>query len=313
MRNRTNLNTVVQQCVGMRETELVSNPLRPQTSSRQPLRRKRNTRGSRISSRSIRKARSNTTSNQLKIRDTLVRRSVRRNTNKGTSVMSEHPRDRFINRQLGLARTRRTQGVHARLTRRKKDRQGHILIAVINHRRRIVALPRTIPNVPARIAEKPERPRPLHPRYPQRHRVPATRAERDRSDAVFAGRVRSIVRVDYTLLVQMEVDNSWKGVDEAEIVIRTADNSAACGFPFERGRSYLVYAHADQDGALHAGICSRTARLSDAQADIEALGVGESVARRGGCGGPSNIAALQSLLFLGIGLMLVRRRKATRR
>ncbi len=140
----------------------------------------------------------------------------------------------------------------------------------------------------------------------------APRVERDRSDAVFAGRVRSIVQVDYTLFVQMEVDVSWKGADQAEIVIRTANNSAACGYAFERGKTYLVYANADEEGALHTGICTRTARLSDAEADVEALGAGDTAPRRGGCGGPSSVAALQSLLFLGMGMMVTRRRGATR-
>jgi hypothetical protein len=139
------------------------------------------------------------------------------------------------------------------------------------------------------------------------------REERDLAAAVFSGRVVHVVEVDYMYRVLLEVDRTWKGIDGNTVVVYTALNSAACGVSFERGQAYLVYALFNDD-ILHTHLCTRTARLEDADEDLDALGRGEAVGRRGGlCGGPTPAAAVQSLLFLGIGLLLLRRRPVTNR
>lgn len=52
----------------------------------------------------------------------------------------------------------------------------------------------------------------------------------------------------------------------------TGNSGAECGFPFEVGRSYLVYAFSNpKSNKLHASICSRTRLLSDASEDLEYL------------------------------------------
>lgn len=61
------------------------------------------------------------------------------------------------------------------------------------------------------------------------------------------------------------------GVDEAEISVRTATDTAACGYPFEMGKSYLVYASRGPDGKFHTGICSRTRPLDAATNDLALL------------------------------------------
>lgn len=61
------------------------------------------------------------------------------------------------------------------------------------------------------------------------------------------------------------VDEVVKGtVPSAREVVRTAANSAACGFEFEVGTRYRVYA-ARLDGVLNTGICSGTRAASDVQ------------------------------------------------
>ncbi len=72
--------------------------------------------------------------------------------------------------------------------------------------------------------------------------------------------------------VRFSVTRQWKGVTTEEIRVRTARDSAACGFPFEVGEDYLVYASAEQGGALSTGLCDRTARVADASEDLTALG-----------------------------------------
>lgn len=127
-------------------------------------------------------------------------------------------------------------------------------------------------------------------------------AERDQAAAVFSGRVRSIAEVNDRLIVRIDVDKSWKGISEGEVVVTTATNSAACGYGFEKGRSYLIYAHADAGAGLNVSLCSRTQRLEEADADIVALGAGDDVPGIGRCGGPDNIAALQGLFLVMLAL-----------
>lgn len=126
----------------------------------------------------------------------------------------------------------------------------------------------------------------------------------DRSTAVFEGRVLEVTpfeeRRDVTLeggclddacreslsettesvevtgfAVRFSVTRRWKGVDTEEVVVRTARDSAACGFAFEVGQDYVVYASAEEAGTLSTGLCDRTARVADASEDLDALGTGE--------------------------------------
>src|SRR5882757_8101077 len=50
--------------------------------------------------------------------------------------------------------------------------------------------------------------------------------------------------------------------------IRTGMGGGDCGYPFQRGESYVVYANENKDGVLVATTCSRTAPASKAQADL---------------------------------------------
>lgn len=94
------------------------------------------------------------------------------------------------------------------------------------------------------------------------------------ADAVLEGRVSQVEPVGQRALrVTLEVVQSWKGVDAEEVVVETASNSAACGVSFAVATSWLVYATRDGD-VLRAGLCSRTARIEDAQDDLAALGAG---------------------------------------
>lgn len=105
-------------------------------------------------------------------------------------------------------------------------------------------------------------------------------AEREAADAVFAG---TVVRVGTTLFthplgrraVTFRVDRAWKGVRGHTVTIVTGWGGGDCGFPFERGGRYLVYARRWGDApwdALVSGICDRTAELSAANADLRELG-----------------------------------------
>lgn len=63
-------------------------------------------------------------------------------------------------------------------------------------------------------------------------------------------------------VVTFEVLESLQEVAPDRIVVRTNDQSSACGFAFTAGKRYLVYAFEEEDGQLWANRCSRTAVLN---------------------------------------------------
>jgi hypothetical protein len=103
------------------------------------------------------------------------------------------------------------------------------------------------------------------------------------SGTVFAGRVIDVVdegetrpEVSRPLLgfkVTFEVSNVWKGQPNRQFVVRTSGSSASCGYSFEKGKEYLVYA-SNQGSQLETGLCSGTKPLANAQRDLAVLGLG---------------------------------------
>ena len=106
-------------------------------------------------------------------------------------------------------------------------------------------------------------------------------------DAVFAGRVRSVEHTfdpdassvspwDHTK-VGFTVNTVWKGDVTRSIEIATPPTGGSCGYPFQEGTTYIVYAYGSAtEGGFTASLCSRTAPLSAAQEDIAALGRGQA-------------------------------------
>lgn len=104
------------------------------------------------------------------------------------------------------------------------------------------------------------------------------RAELEHADAVFAGRVVAVEAEDEEsgfrrLAVRFALDAAWKGVPAGdEVTVKTAEQSAACGYSFEPEEEYLVYAYASEAGGLTTGLCTRNAPLAQADEDLAALG-----------------------------------------
>ena len=108
--------------------------------------------------------------------------------------------------------------------------------------------------------------------------------ELSRSDAVFSGRVLEVkeqtsIRGMMTKAALFEVDHIWKGGSESEIIIHTGSGGGDCGFEFEVGKEYLVYAnHSTMYGdkeLLVTIICDRTKLVDEAQEDLKILGEGK--------------------------------------
>lgn len=85
--------------------------------------------------------------------------------------------------------------------------------------------------------------------------------------AVFLGKVISITPSTtnvFTNIVTFSVNKSWKGIGS---VFTTSKDSAACGYSFEVGEEYLVFAN--EGGTV--GLCSKTQRAEDAGEMIREL------------------------------------------
>ena len=97
---------------------------------------------------------------------------------------------------------------------------------------------------------------------------------RAKSQAVFVGKVLEIVRPSesYSVIVKFRVESSWKGKLLAELSLTTGRGNGDCGYPFEVGQKYLVYAYGSDENGLATNICQRTSGLIDAAADLKTLG-----------------------------------------
>jgi molybdopterin-binding protein len=108
----------------------------------------------------------------------------------------------------------------------------------------------------------------------------ARQVERAKTEAraVFSGKVVKIIKnpENHQITVQLAAAKSWKGNVPRRITITTASDSALCGYNFEVGNSYLIYAHGANAKNLQTNICTRTARIADAKADLKVLGKGKT-------------------------------------
>jgi len=120
------------------------------------------------------------------------------------------------------------------------------------------------------------------------------RAERALSDseAVFSGEVVDFEKsplpttmMEGTMVTMMmsprpatatlRVSEVWKGPRQQTVQLTTdVADGVSCGYPFEEGQEYLVYAYGGQQDLVADG-CTETKRLSEANADLTALGDGE--------------------------------------
>ncbi len=102
-------------------------------------------------------------------------------------------------------------------------------------------------------------------------------------DAVFVGAVTAIndpawlarafpfLPIAYSsadpVAANFQVADSWKGVTTMTVVIRTAVSGASCGYTFEAGKQYVVYAY-HFSGVLETNMCTRTNEVALAAADL---------------------------------------------
>jgi hypothetical protein len=102
---------------------------------------------------------------------------------------------------------------------------------------------------------------------------------KDSAAAVFEGRVTKLTPIGSNdLVVELNVVRTWKDADVEHILLRTRQDTEACGFPFAVDQSYLVYANEAASGATMPGLevlqCGRTQQIERAEADMAVLGMG---------------------------------------
>lgn len=124
------------------------------------------------------------------------------------------------------------------------------------------------------------------------------------ADAVFTGTVESVEegfretqwgRVPEVRVV-LSLDRVWKGGEAGDdaaaspsaralgagerVDLVTGTGGGDCGFPFEEGETYLVYASSTERGPLTAGICTRTRPFKGTDEELSLLGPPERVVTR---------------------------------
>lgn len=107
------------------------------------------------------------------------------------------------------------------------------------------------------------------------------------TSAVFVGRAvrirtlseETVDGVQVSKIVTFRVAERFQGASgEREIDVRTGSGGGDCGFDFRQNENYLVYAsRSPMTGSLETGICTRTARIEEAVADLAFLrGLGDA-------------------------------------
>ena len=78
------------------------------------------------------------------------------------------------------------------------------------------------------------------------------------STAVFVGEVIDIIQKPdvYSVEVKFKIEKSWDNKSLKEVTIFTGRGGGDCGYKFEVGKKYLVYAYGNKE--LATNICTRT-------------------------------------------------------
>jgi hypothetical protein len=113
--------------------------------------------------------------------------------------------------------------------------------------------------------------------YPNRTLKQQVIEARKKSEAVFSGKVIEVIENPqvFYVIVKFKVQRSWKQISTDEVTVFTGRGNGDCGYRFEVGESYLVYAYKYNESELGTNICQRTMKLADAAEDLKVLGKGK--------------------------------------
>ena len=96
---------------------------------------------------------------------------------------------------------------------------------------------------------------------------------RKQSKAVFVGKVREIITPaePSSISVIFQVQTGWKGIKSEAVMILTGREDS-CGYPFQLGAVYLVYAYQSSITHLGTSTCGRTQPFQSDIIDLKFLG-----------------------------------------
>jgi hypothetical protein len=80
--------------------------------------------------------------------------------------------------------------------------------------------------------------------------------------------------------VTLDVRRVWKGELGERAEVFTGFGFGDCGYPFEAGAEYVVFARRATTGRLVTAVCTRTGLATEMGADFDALGPGRAPAPR---------------------------------
>jgi hypothetical protein len=97
-----------------------------------------------------------------------------------------------------------------------------------------------------------------------------------KASAVFLGTVSYSTKATSNLgdfdvgqrVLRFNVDKAFRGVDSREVEVITGSGGGDCGYGFQLGGQYLVYAYRSDANILSTSICSRTRPASEAAEDL---------------------------------------------
>jgi len=94
---------------------------------------------------------------------------------------------------------------------------------------------------------------------------------------------------------RFRVEGVWRGEAGRQVEIESARGSASCGYEFEPGARYLVFATRNRHGNFQTGLCSRTSRWD--QALIERYALGQPVSGGTKIDAPPMLEDFESMLL----------------
>ena len=105
--------------------------------------------------------------------------------------------------------------------------------------------------------------------------------------------------------VTFQVYTVWKGSVSQMTTITTARSGASCGYTFEKGGEYIVYADGSEN-SLSVSLCSRTQPFDTAEDDLAILGIGDApLADSLEWTASFSYVQIAILLGIGIGMILI--------
>jgi hypothetical protein len=93
---------------------------------------------------------------------------------------------------------------------------------------------------------------------------------RAKSDTIFRSKVVAGAIRGSAVSFTFEIVESFRGVSPGRVEVTTAADEGMCGYTFQVGREYLVYAHRDKE-SLYTGSCSGNQPIGQASEDLRYL------------------------------------------